>query len=330
MQVRWNRAAKHPLAHAILEKCRQEGLQLPAVEHVETLSGLGLRADSEGHSIVLGNQELMKQSGCDIRSALPEMEAAARQGYSVIALGVDQQFCGFFVIADQLKSDTAQAIAQLKDMGITPVMVTGDHPLSAHAIARQAGIDEVIAKVLPQEKGEVVKRFQKEHKVAMVGDGINDAVALTQADVGIAIGSGSDVAVESADIILMKDSIVDVATAIRLSKAVIRNIHQNLFWAFFYNSIGIPIAAGVLYAFGWPAALAGICRCGDGLLQRLRGDQRPASSPFQSINRNENSRSNLSSYRKRLFFAKKKVAARQLSTDSRIGMKETAHGSFKR
>mgnify|MGYP005800822915 FL=1 len=244
--------SKHPLAHAILEKCRQDGLQLPAIEHVETLSGLGLRADSEGHSIVLGNQELMKQSGCDIRSALPEMEAAARQGYSVIALGVDQQFCGFFVIADQLKSDTAQAIAQLKDMGITPVMVTGDHPLSAHAIARQAGIDEVIAKVLPQEKGEVVKRFQNEHKVAMVGDGINDAVALTQADVGIAIGSGSDVAVESADIILMKEGIADVATAIRLSKAVIRNIHQNLFWAFFYNSIGIPIAAGVLYAFGGP------------------------------------------------------------------------------
>ena len=202
--------------------------------------------------MLLVNQYLMKQSDCDIRSALPEMEAAARQGYSVIALGVDQQFCGFFVIADQLKSDTAQAIAQLKDMGITPVMVTGDHPLSAHAIARQAGIDEVIAKVLPQEKGEVVKRFQNEHKVAMVGDGINDAVALTQADVGIAIGSGSDVAVESADIILMKDSIVDVATAIRLSKAVIRNIHQNLFWAFFYNSIGIPIAAGVLYAFGGP------------------------------------------------------------------------------
>ena len=170
----------------------------------------------------------------------------------MIALAVDARFMGFFVIADQLKEDTPAAIAQLKQLGITPVMVTGDHPISAHAIAAQAGIDEVIAQVLPQEKGEVVKRFQQVHKVAMVGDGINDAVALTQSDVGIAIGSGSDVAVESADVILMKDSIHDVVTAIRLSKAVIRNIKQNLFWAFFYNSIGIPVAAGVLYAFGGP------------------------------------------------------------------------------
>ena len=165
---------------------------------------------------------------------------------------MDQQFIAFFVIADQLKPDTKTAITELKQLGITPVMVTGDHPLSAHAIAHQAGIDEVIANVLPQEKGEVVKRYQKDHRVAMVGDGINDAVALTQAEVGIAIGSGSDVAVESADVILMKDSIQDVVTAIQLSKAVIRNIHQNLFWAFFYNTVGIPVAAGLLYAFGGP------------------------------------------------------------------------------
>lgn len=244
--------SKHPLAHAILKKCEEEGVALEPIAHVETLNGLGLRAEAAGRQIVLGNQELMKQSGCDLSAHKEAMEAAAKQGYSVIALGVDGQFAGFFVIADQLKSDTVHAVSRLKQMGITPVMVTGDHPLSADAIAKQAGIEEVIAKVLPQEKGAVVARYQKDHKVAMVGDGINDAVALAQADVGIAIGSGSDVAVESADIILMKDGIDDVVTAIELSKAVIRNIHQNLFWAFFYNSIGIPVAAGVLYAFGGP------------------------------------------------------------------------------
>lgn len=243
--------SRHPLAHAILSRCEQEGIELAAVEHVETISGMGLRAQIQGHEAALGNLRLMQESGC---GGL-DQEAFARysgEGCSVIALAVDARFMGFFVIADQLKEDTPAAIAQLKQLGITPVMVTGDHPISAHAIAAQAGIDEVIAQVLPQEKGEVVKRFQQAHKVAMVGDGINDAVALTQSDVGIAIGSGSDVAVESADVILMKDSIHDVVTAIRLSKAVIRNIHQNLFWAFFYNSIGIPVAAGVLYAFGGP------------------------------------------------------------------------------
>ena len=243
--------SRHPLAHAILSRCEQEGIELAAAEHVETISGMGLRAQIQGHEAALGNLRLMQESGCDGL----DQEAFARysgEGCSVIALAVDARFMGFFVIADQLKEDTPAAIAQLKQLGITPVMVTGDHPISAHAIAAQAGIDEVIAQVLPQEKGEVVKRFQQAHKVAMVGDGINDAVALTQSDVGIAIGSGSDVAVESADVILMKDSIHDVVTAIRLSKAVIRNIHQNLFWAFFYNSIGIPVAAGVLYAFGGP------------------------------------------------------------------------------
>ena len=244
--------SKHPLAHAILEKCKEEQIALAAVEHVETISGMGLRAQVEGHLIVLGNQEWMHQSGCLLKDAHKDMEEQAKRGYSVIAMGVDQQFFGYFVIADQLKKDTKQAVLQLKKMGIHTVMVTGDHPLSAHAIAEQAGIEEVIAQVLPQEKGEVVKRYQRDHKVAMVGDGINDAVALTQADVGIAIGSGSDVAIESADIILMKESIADVVTAIALSKAVIRNIHQNLFWAFFYNTLGIPIAAGLLYAFGGP------------------------------------------------------------------------------
>lgn len=245
--------SKHPLAHAILEKCKEEGIAFDSLAHIETLSGLGLRAQLQEHTIVLGNQKLMEQSGCKIDDHhLSEMEQQAKLGYSVIALGMDQQFIAFFVIADQLKPDTKTAITELKQLGITPVMVTGDHPLSAHAIAHQAGIDEVIANVLPQEKGEVVKRYQKDHRVAMVGDGINDAVALTQAEVGIAIGSGSDVAVESADVILMKDSIQDVVTAIQLSKAVIRNIHQNLFWAFFYNTVGIPVAAGLLYAFGGP------------------------------------------------------------------------------
>ena len=244
--------SKHPLAHAILEKCKEEHVVPASINHVETLSGFGLRSQVDGHVVALGNQALMKQMGCSLKEAAKEMETWAKQGYSVIALAVDQQFYGYFVIADQLKNDTKAAIIQLKKMGITPVMVTGDHPLSAHAIAKQAGIDEVIAQVLPQEKGEVVQRYQQDRKVAMVGDGINDALALTQADVGIAIGSGSDVAVESADIILMRGSIHEVVTAIRLSKAVIRNIHENLFWAFFYNLLGIPVAAGVLYVFGGP------------------------------------------------------------------------------
>lgn len=244
--------SKHPLAHAILEKCAQEGIVPKKIAEVETCSGAGLRAVWDGREIVLGNEKLMEQSGCDLSALRETMKSYARSGNTVVALGVDHVVTAVFVIADQLKEDSKEAVLQLKKMGIDPVMVTGDHPLSAQAIAKAAGIDHVIAQVLPHEKADVVRQFQKEHKVAMVGDGINDAVALTQSDVGIAIGSGSDVAIESADVILVKDSILDVVTAIRLSKAVIRNIHQNLFWAFFYNTVGIPVAAGVLYAFGGP------------------------------------------------------------------------------
>ena len=208
-----------------------------------------MEADYEGKKLFIGN----KSDSTVSKQFQNQEEKYRKEGKTVVYLYLEDELLAIFAIADQLKSNAKEVVTQLRNQGIDVVMLTGDHKITAQAIAKQAGIEHVIAQVLPDQKGNQVQMLQQQgKKVAMVGDGINDAVALTQSEVGIAIGSGSDVALESADIVLMKDNLQDVLQAIRLSKAVIRNIHQNLFWAFFYNSLGIPIAAGVLHLFGGP------------------------------------------------------------------------------
>lgn len=241
--------SKHPLATAILKKAEEEQVEIPILKEIKTINGKGLEAVYEGKRLFIGNKS--EQQGKDVYQN--QEEKYRKEGKTVVYLYMEEELLAIFAIADQLKSNAKDVVMQLRKQGIDVVMLTGDHEITAHAIAKQAGIDHVIAQVLPDQKGNQIQSLQQQgKKVAMVGDGINDAVALTQSEVGIAIGSGSDVALESADIVLMKDNLQDVLQAIRLSKAVIRNIHQNLFWAFFYNSLGIPIAAGVLHVFGGP------------------------------------------------------------------------------
>ena len=241
--------SKHPLATAILKKAEEEQVDIPTLKEIKTINGKGLEAVYEGKRLFIGNKS--EQQGKDVYQN--QEEKYRKEGKTVVYLYMEEELLAIFAIADQLKSNAKDVVMQLRNQGVDVVMLTGDHEITAHAIAKQAGIDHVIAQVLPDQKGNQIQSLQQQgKKVAMVGDGINDAVALTQSEVGIAIGSGSDVALESADIVLMKDNLQDVLQAIRLSKAVIRNIHQNLFWAFFYNSLGIPIAAGVLHLFGGP------------------------------------------------------------------------------
>lgn len=241
--------SKHPLATAILKKAEEEQVDIPTLKEIKTINGKGLEAVYEGKRLFIGNKS--EEQGKDVYQN--QEEKYRKEGKTVVYLYMEEELLAIFAIADQLKSNAKEVVMQLRNQGIDVVMLTGDHEITAHAIAKQAGIDHVIAQVLPDQKGNQIQSLQQQgKKVAMVGDGINDAVALTQSEVGIAIGSGSDVALESADIVLMKDNLQDVLQAIRLSKAVIRNIHQNLFWAFFYNSLGIPIAAGVLHLFGGP------------------------------------------------------------------------------
>jgi Cu+-exporting ATPase len=202
---------------------------------------------------MLGNEKLMKEKGVSLGSLAETSRLMASQGKTPMFVSIDATAAGIIAVADVPKKSSAAAIAKLRGMGIEVVMITGDNARTAQAIAKQVGVDRVLAEVLPRDKAEAVKKLQGEgRKVAMVGDGINDAAALAQADVGIAIGSGTDVAIESADIVLMKSDLADVAGAILLSKGTIRNIKQNLFWAFCYNVLGIPIAAGILHLFGGP------------------------------------------------------------------------------
>ena len=245
--------SKHPFAHAILTAAKQHQLKPWRVKDIQTKNGKGLAAYDEGVEILVGSRRFMEENKVDISAYIAEAQKLLAQGKSVVWVSRGEAAFGILGIADEIKPKVREVIERLTKRGIEVYMMSGDHRLSAQTIAKQAGISHVIAEVLPQQKGEEIQKLQAQgKKVAMVGDGINDAIALTQAEVGIAIGSGSDVALESADIVLMKDNIEDVETAIRLSAAVIRNIHQNLFWAFFYNSLGIPLAAGVFYAFGGP------------------------------------------------------------------------------
>lgn len=247
------KGSRHPLAHAILMKAEERSLSLYELDDIQTRNGKGLAAQYNNSEVLVGSHSFMEEEGIDTSSFQKHELSYLQLGKTVVWVASDGKVMGIIAIADEIKPKSAQVIQRLKQRGIEIYMITGDHRIAAQTIAKAAGIEHVIAQVLPEQKGEEIKKLQATgKKVAMVGDGINDAIALTQSEVGIAIGSGSDVAIESADIVLVKDDIEDVETAIRLSSAVIRNIHQNLFWAFFYNSLGIPIAAGVLHLFGGP------------------------------------------------------------------------------
>jgi Cu+-exporting ATPase len=247
------KGSEHPLGEAIVRGAEKEGIGLLPVERFKAIPGHGIEVVIEGLSVLLGNRKLMIDRGIILSPLESESDRLASEGKTPMYVSVDGALAGIIAVADVVKESSARAIKRLHDMGIMVAMITGDNRRTAEAIARQVGIDRVLAEVLPQDKAAEVKKLQQEgHKVAMVGDGINDAPALAQADIGIAIGSGTDVAMESADIVLMRNDLMDVPTAIQLSKSTIRTIKQNLFWAFGYNVAGIPIAAGLLHVFGGP------------------------------------------------------------------------------
>lgn len=239
--------SSHPLARAIIEKAGET--VLPQVNNFRTLRGLGVSGEAEGRALLLGNQALLNEQNVVTTACEAEIQAQAEQGATPVLLAIDGQIAALFAIRDPLRSDSVEALQRLHREGYRLVMLTGDNPTTANAIAKEAGIDEVIAGVLPDGKAEAIKKLQAEgRKVAMVGDGINDAPALAQAEVGIAMGGGSDVAIETAAITLMRHSLTGVADALAISRATLRNMKQNLLGAFVYNSLGIPIAAGIL----WP------------------------------------------------------------------------------
>ncbi len=241
--------SEHPISKAIVDYAKEHNIKLLETTDFEAVSGNGLKARLNGSELAGGNARFIK----DISQTASEvMDDLSGQGKTPVLFTKDNRLIGIIAVADSIKDDTPQAVSELKNMGIRVVMLTGDNEITAKAIAKQAGVDEVIAGVLPDGKETVIRELMEHGKVAMVGDGINDAPALTRADVGIAIGAGTDIAIDAADLVLMKSSIRDVAAAIRISRATIKNIHENLFWAFFYNVIGIPLAAGCyVAAFGW-------------------------------------------------------------------------------
>ena len=246
--------SSHPLAEAITAYSAEQGVtDFGKPESFENLSGKGLKALLNGETVLAGNQRLLEENGVDTSPLLAQAKQLASQGQTPMYFARNNQLIGLISVSDTVKETSLTAIEQMKKQGIHTVLLTGDNQAAANHIAQMVGVTEVIAEVLPEEKAGVIKRLQEQgRKVMMVGDGINDAPALTQADVGCAIGSGSDIAIESADIVLMRDDLQDVSRALRLSALTLRNIKQNLFWAFCYNTIGIPIAAGLLYLFGGP------------------------------------------------------------------------------
>jgi len=244
--------SEHALGAAIVEEAKNRNLKFIEGRDFQAIPGLGIKVTLNGKQVALGNLKLMKDLEV-LSEDLPQAQKLSSEGKTPMYIAADGTIAGIIAVADTVKSDSAAAISRLHDMGIKTIMLTGDNPQAAEAIARQVGINEVIAEVLPGDKAEQIQKLQiSGEKTAMVGDGINDAPALACADLGIAIGSGTDVALESAQVILMQNSLSGVVTAIELSKATLRNIKQNLFWAFAYNSAGIPVAAGLLYIFGGP------------------------------------------------------------------------------
>ncbi len=247
------KGSEHPLGEAIVRRAQTENLELIDGSNFNAIPGHGIEVEISGAKVLIGNKKLMSDKSISLENLDSKSNQLAGEGKTPMYVALDNKISGIIAVADVVKRSSSKAIKKLQSMGIEVAMITGDNRKTAEAIAKQVGIDKVLAEVLPQDKSDEVKKLQsKGKKVAMVGDGINDAPALVQADIGIAIGSGTDVAMESADIVLMKNDLMDVVTAINLSKSTIRTIKQNLFWAFGYNVAGIPVAAGVLYLFGGP------------------------------------------------------------------------------
>ena len=245
--------SEHPLARAVVEYARSQNIPFPAAENFLAHHGKGVTAQVDGLSLLAGNRAILEDAGVDLSALSAAADTLAQEGKTPLFFAGDNRLLGIIAVADTIKPTSAQAVRELKELGLEVVMLTGDNQRTAQAIARRVGIDRVVAQVLPADKEREVRRLQEAgRKVAMVGDGVNDAPALVRAEVGIAIGAGTDVAIESADVVLMKSDLRDVPTAVRLSKSVIRNIKGNLFWAFSYNCLGIPLAAGVFYPLlGW-------------------------------------------------------------------------------
>ncbi|MGN0668387.1 MAG: metal-transporting ATPase, partial [Angelakisella sp.] len=244
--------SEHPLARAITQRAEQEGLAAGEAGQFKALPGNGLTASLDGTALLGGSYQFINGQIPVPDEVKAESERLSEEGKTPLFFACGDELCGIIAVADTIKEDSPQAIAEMRNMGIHVVMLTGDNERTAKAIGARAGVDEVIAGVLPDGKESVIRELQQKGNVIMVGDGINDAPALTSADIGIAIGAGADVAIDAADVVLMKSRLTDVPAAIRLSRATLRNIHENLFWAFIYNTIGIPLAAGVFIPLlGW-------------------------------------------------------------------------------
>lgn len=247
------KGSEHPLGDAIVKEAEERKIELKKVESFRAIPGYGIEVIIDSNKIFLGNKRLMIENNISLENMDKISHKLSSEGKTPMYIALENKLIGIIAVADTVKENSKRAIERLYSMGIEVVMITGDNKKTAEAIAKQVGIDRILSEVLPQDKANEVKKLQSENKkVAMVGDGINDAPALAQADIGIAIGSGTDVAMESADIVLMKSDLMDVVTAIELSKKTITNIKENLFWAFGYNTLGIPVAMGVLYIFGGP------------------------------------------------------------------------------
>lgn len=292
------KGSEHPLAEAIVNYCLTNNISLEKVTDFNALFGKGIEGTMSGTHYYAGNEKMMEEKGISLSTEQKnQIQALAKQGRTPLLFADEKQFLGIVAVADVVKPTSKEAVQKFRDYGIHVIMLTGDNEVTAQAIKEQVGIDEVVAGVLPTQKEEKISALkQAGHKVAMIGDGVNDAPALASADVGIAIGAGTDVAIESADIVLMKNDLLDAVGAVKLSKAVIRNIKENLFWAFFYNSIGIPLAAGVLYPlfqiklnpmFGAAAmSLSSVCVVSNALRLRwvkLHDAKKTQSEPYQDV-----------------------------------------------
>jgi Cu+-exporting ATPase len=247
------KGSEHPLGEAIVLAAEEKGMTFKEIDNFVAIPGHGIEVEIEKETFILGNKKLMVERQIDLLDFEEESNRLAKEGKTPMYIANSHELLGIIAVADTIKESSVRAIEKLHRMGLEVAMLTGDNKRTAEAIAKQVGIDRVLSEVLPEDKANEVKKLQQEgKKVAMVGDGINDAPALAQADIGIAIGSGTDVAMESADIVLMRSDLMDVPTAIELSHATIKNIKENLFWAFLYNTLGIPVAMGLLYLFGGP------------------------------------------------------------------------------
>lgn len=250
------KGSEHPLGEAILKGAKARGIDVPDAESFKAIPGRGVEVKYDGKRVFIGTRKLMIENGMDVTPLIAKLEELEYNGKTAMFVAEKDEIAGIIAVADTLKEHSREAVTELHKMGFSVAMITGDNKRTAEAIAKQVGIDRVLSEVLPEDKASEIKKLQADgQKVAMVGDGINDAPALSQSDVGIAIGSGTDVAIESAQIVLIKNDVRDVAKAIRLSKLTLNKIKQNLFWAFFYNSVGIPIAMGILYPFTNPPYL---------------------------------------------------------------------------